>query len=373
VQEPSTIVGLDVHRNTISFCVLKPYEREPWNGQISNQPAQVRKLAQRIKAQAQGPVHYCYEAGPCGYGLQRDLIAQDCECTVIAPSLTPLRPGDRIKTDRRDARKLAELFRAGLLTEVHPPSVDEEAVRDLCRCRDDARVDLTRARHRLTHFLLRHGLVFGTGQPHSWSQAHRAWLTSLDFERPSERIVFEDYLLAVEQREAQRAALDTELLAISQSEPWRERVGWLRCFRGIDTVNAMIFLSELHDVRRFPSAPSLMAFLGLVPSEASSGDHHRRGGITRAGNQHVRRTLIEASWNYRHKPRVSQELAKRRLGQPAAMIALADRAQKRLCRRFRRMEDRGKHRNKIVIAIARELAGFLWAALARPEVASTQG
>lgn len=373
MQEPSTIVGLDVHRNTISFCVLKPYEREPWNGQISNQPAQVRKLAQRIKAQAQGPVHYCYEAGPCGYGLQRDLIAQDCECTVIAPSLTPLRPGDRIKTDRRDARKLAELFRAGLLTEVHPPSVDEEAVRDLCRCRDDARVDLTRARHRLTHFLLRHGLVFGTGQPHSWSQAHRAWLTSLDFERPSERIVFEDYLLAVEQREAQRAALDTELLAISQSEPWRERVGWLRCFRGIDTVNAMIFLSELYDVRRFPSAPSLMAFLGLVPSEASSGDHHRRGGITRAGNQHVRRTLIEASWNYRHKPRVSQELAKRRLGQPAAMIALADRAQKRLCRRFRRMEDRGKHRNKIVIAIARELAGFLWAALARPEVASTQG
>ena len=373
MQEPSTIVGLDVHRNTISFCVLKPYEREPWNGQISNQPAQVRKLAQRIKAQAQGPVHYCYEAGPCGYGLQRDLIAQDCECTVIAPSLTPLRPGDRIKTDRRDARKLAELFRAGLLTEVHPPSVDEEAVRDLCRCRDDARVDLTRARHRLTHFLLRHGLVFGTGQPRSWSQAHRAWLTSLDFERPSERIVFEDYLLAVEQREAQRAALDTELLAISQSEPWRERVGWLRCFRGIDTVNAMIFLSELYDVRRFPSAPSLMAFLGLVPSEASSGDHHRRGGITRAGNQHVRRTLIEASWNYRHKPRVSQELAKRRLGQPAAMIALADRAQKRLCRRFRRMEDRGKHRNKIVIAIARELAGFLWAALARPEVASTQG
>lgn len=372
MQEPSTIVGLDVHRNTISFCVLKPYEPEPWNGQISNQPVQVRKLVQRIKTQAQGPVRCCYEAGPCGYVLQRDLVAQDCECTVIAPSLTPLRPGDRIKTDRRDARKLAELFRAGLLTEVHPPSVDEEAVRDLCRCRDDARVDLTRARHRLTHFLLRHGLVFGEGAQRSWSQTHRTWLGSLVFERTSERIVFEDYLLAVEQREAQRAALDVELRALSESEPWRERVGWLRCFRGVETVTAMILLAELHDIRRFPSAPSLMAFLGLVPSESSSGERQRRGAITRAGNQHVRRVLIEASWNYRHKPRVSQELAKRRLGQPAAMIALADRAQRRLCRRFRRMEARGKHRNKIVIAIARELAGFLWAALARPEVATVQ-
>lgn len=373
MQEPSTIVGLDVHRNTISFCVLTPYEREPWNGQVSNQPAQVRKLVQRIKAQAPGPVRCCYEAGPCGYVLQRDLIAQDCECVVIAPSLTPLRPGDHIKTDRRDARKLAELFRAGLLTEVHPPSVDEEAVRDLCRCRDDARVDLTRARHRLTHFLLRRGLVFGEGQQRGWSQRHRTWLSSLVFERPSERIVFEDYLLTVEQREAQRAALDHELLAISQSEPWRERVGWLRCFRGIDTVSAMILLSELHDVRRFPSAPALMAFLGLVPSEASSGDHRRRGGITRAGNQHVRRALIEAAWNHRHKPQVSKGLANRRLGQPPAMIALADRAQKRLCRRFRRMESRGKHHNKIVIAIARELAGFLWAALARTEVATARG
>ena len=368
MQETSTIVGLDVHRNTISFCVLKPLERDPWVGQISNQSTQIRKLVQRVRGLGSSRVRSCYEAGPSGYALQRDLLAQGWECTVIAPSLTPLRPGDHVKTDRRDARKLAELFRAGLLTEVHPPTADEEAVRDLCRCRDDARMDLTRARHRLTHFLLRRGLVFGEGQQRGWSQRHRTWLTSLAFDRPSERIVFEDYLLAVEQREAQRAALDAELLAISQSDPWRERVGWLRCFRGIDTTNAMILLSELHDIRRFPSAPALMAFLGLVPSESSSGDRQRRGGITRAGNQHVRRTLIEASWNYRHKPRVGEELAKRRQGQPATMIALADRAQRRLCRRFRRMEARGKHRNKIVIAIARELSGFLWAALARPGI-----
>lgn len=368
MQETSTIVGLDVHRNTISFCVLKPLERDPWIGQISNQSTQIRKLVERVRGLGSSRIRSCYEAGPGGYALQRDLLAQGWECTVIAPSLTPLRPGDHVKTDRRDARKLAELFRAGLLTEVHPPTADEEAVRDLCRCRDDARIDLTRARHRLTHFLLRRGLIFGEGQQRSWSQRHRTWLTSLPFDRPSERIVFEDYLLAVEQREAQRAALDAELLAISQSDPWRERVGWLRCFRGIDTTNAMILLSELHDIRRFPSAPALMAFLGLVPSESSSGERQRRGGITRAGNQHVRRTLIEAAWNYRHKPRVGEELAKRRQGQPASMIALADRAQRRLCRRFRRMEARGKHRNKIVIAIARELSGFLWAALARPGI-----
>lgn len=370
MQEPSTIVGLDVHRNTIAFCVLKPYEREPWSGQIANQQAPIRRLVQRIRAEAAGPVRCCYEAGPCGYVLQRDLTAQGCECTVIAPSLTPLRPGDHVKTDRRDARKLAELFRAGLLSEVHPPSVDQEAVRDLCRCRDDARVDLTRARHRLTHFLLRHGLVFGEGAQRSWSQRHRTWLGSLVFERPSERIVFEDYLLTVEQREAQRTALDVELKAIAESEPWRERVGWLRCFRGIDTVTAIILLAELHDIRRFTSAPALMVFLGLVPSESSSGDRHRRGAITRAGNQHVRRVLIEASWNYRHKSRVSQDLANRRHGQPPSAIALADRAQKRLCRRFRQMEARGKHRNKIVIAVARELTGFLWAALVQTQPAT---
>lgn len=369
MQEPSTIVGLDVHRNTISFCVLKPFEREPWTGQISNQAAQVRKLVQRVGSQATGPVRSCYEAGPCGYFLQRDLTSLGWECTIIAPSLTPLRPGDHVKTDRRDARKLAELFRAGLLTEVHPPSADEEAVRDLCRCRDDARVDLTRARHRLTHFLLRRGLVYGEGQQRGWSQGHRTWLSGLIFGRASERIVFEDYLLAVEQREAQRAALDAELVALSLAEPWRDRVGRLRCFRGIDSIGAMILLSELHDIRRFRSAPALMAFLGLVPSEASSGERQRRGGITRAGNQHVRRMLIETAWNYRHKARVNKIMAKRREGQPAAAIALADRAQRRLCRRFRRMEARGKHRNKIVIAIARELTGFLWAALAQPQPA----
>jgi transposase len=325
MNEPTTIVGLDVHRRAIAVCVLKPYAAEPWTCQIANQPAGIRKLVERLKHEAPGTVRCCYEAGPGGYALQRDL-----------------------------------------LTEVHPPSEDEEAVRDLCRCRDDARVDLMRARHRLNQFLLRHGRVFGDGQQRNWSQAHHAWLDRLGFERTVEQRVFEDYLLNVEQREARRQALDLELETIAQGEIYRERVGWLRCFHGIDTITAMTVLAELHDVRRFPSAASLMAYLGLVPSEASSGEHKRRGGITCAGNRHVRRILIQAAWHHRHRVRVCKRLAERRAGQPAAIVALADRAQRRLCRRFRRMEERNKHRTKIVVAVARELAGFLWAALTTP-------
>jgi transposase len=363
VDEPSTYVGLDVHRQTIAVCVLKPWVQEPWRLQIAHQPARVRKLAERLKREAPGPVRCCYEAGPTGYALQRTLNHLGLECTVIAPSLTPVRPGDHVKTDHRDAKKLAELFRAGLLTAVRPPSEEEEAVRDLCRCRDDARVDLTRARHRLNQFLLRHGRAFGDGKERAWSQKHRRWLGSLRFERALEQAVFDDYLLNVEQREARRLALDHALEEIAARADYRERVGWLRCFRGIDTVSAITILAELHDLRRFPTPGPLMAYLGLVPSEASSGDRQRRGGITCAGNRHVRRLLIEAAWHYRHRARVGPRLARRRVGQPAAMVALADRAQRRLCRRFRRMEERNKHHTKIVVAVARELAGFLWAAL----------
>ena len=366
MDEPSTIVGLDVHRKTIAVCVLKPYTSEPWSFQIANQPARIRKFVARLKAEAPGVIRCCYEAGPGGYALQRDLQSQGIECAVIAPSLTPMRPGDHIKTDHRDARKLAELFRAGLLTAVHPPTQEEEAVRDLCRCRDDARVDLTRARHRLTQFLLRRGLTFGDGKQRAWSQAHRWWLGKLVFERPIEQLVFDDYLLNVEQREARRLALDLELETVAQSDAYRERVGWLRCFRGVDTITAMTVLAELHDIRRFPSPRPLMAYLGLVPSESSSGERQHRGSITRAGNRHVRRILVEAAWHYRHKPRVGVQLARRRAGQPPAVVALADRAQRRLCRRYRRMEAQNKHRTKIVIAVARELSGFLWAALAQP-------
>jgi transposase len=303
-----------------------------------------------------------YEAGPCGYELQRRLESEGLSTQVIAPTLIPRKPGERIKTDRRDARKLAEFSRAGTLTEVRPPSEREEAVRDLCRCREAAVRDLTRARHRLSKLLLRRGLVYRAGR--NWTQAHRRWLRSLSFEHHSLEVVFADYLLAIEHLEERRLALEQQLEAVSQQDPYREPVGWLRCFRGIDTVSALTVVAELHDFRRFDSPRRLMAYLGLVPGESSSGEQTRRGGITKTGNRHVRRVLVEAAWHYRHRPAVGKALRHRREGQPSAVIAVADRAQQRLNRRFYRLVlSRGKPPQKAVVALARELAGFLWVVL----------
>ena len=363
MREPSTFVGMDVHRKDIAVAMLVAGSAGPVEWRVAHEPSAVRRLAKKLQREGGGAIHCVYEAGPCGYALQRQLQALDLACDVVAPSMIPIRPGERIKTDRRDARKLAELARAGLLTVVHPPSEDEEAVRDLCRGRDDARLDLMRARHRLGKFLLRRGRVFGAGTQRAWSQAHRGWLGQQTFERTAERIMFEDYLLAVEQTEARRRSLELHLEDLARQPHYVEAVGGLRCFRGIDTITAITVIAELHDFRRFRSPSQLMAYLGLVPSEHSSGPRQQRGGITHTGNRHVRRLLIEAAWHYRHKPRVGAALAQRRHGQPASMIALADKAQLRLCRRFRRMEYRGKHPTKIVVAVARELVGYLWAAL----------
>jgi len=361
--EDSTYVGLDTHRKSIAVAMLRPGAQEAVQWQIANEPGAVRRLIRKLQAFA--PVRCCYEAGPLGYTLKRQLDAAEVPCAVVAPSLIPVRSGDRVKTDHRDARKLAGLLRAGLLTEVQPPTEAEEAVRDLCRCREDAQLDLVRARHRLNKFLVRRGLFFNDG--YAWSQRHRTWLHGLKLERPADQAVFEDYLLAVEQQEARRAALDRQLKEICETAPYRKPVGVLRCFRGIATVTAVALVAELHSIRRFASAPRLMAYLGLVPSECSSGGHRRQGGITRAGNRHVRRLLIETAWHYRHKPSVGVHLRKRRQGQPPAIVALADRAQQRLCRRYRRMMMQGKHHNVIVVAIARELVGYLWAALRTTE------
>ena len=367
--EPSTFVGLDVHRKDIAVAMLVTGPEGLLEWRVANEPRAVRRLAKKLQREGGSPVHCVYEAGPCGYALQRQLQGLGLACDVVAPSMIPIRPGERIKTDRRDARKLAELGRAGLLTVVHPPSEDEEAVRDLCRGRDDARLDLMRARHRLGKFLLRRGRVFGTGAQRAWSQAHRWWLGQQTFERAAERIMFEDYLLAVEQTAARRGSLELHLEDLAREPRYAEAVGWLRCFRGIDTITAITLLAELHDFRRFRSPSQLMAYLGLVPSEYSSGPRQQRGGITHTGNRHVRRLLIEAAWHYRHKPRVGVALAQRRHGQPATVIALADKAQLRLCRRYRRMERRGKHPTKIVVAVARELVGYLWAALTPATIA----
>jgi transposase len=362
VSKVITYVGLDAHKDSISIAMLLPDAMAAVEWQIANEPGAVRRMVRKVEREAPGEVRFCYEAGPCGYALQRQIIdAGRASCMVVAPSLIPSKPGDRIKTDRRDARKLAELFRAGLLTEVHPPSEEDEAVRDLCRAREDAREDLMRCRHHLSKMLLRRGLIYTAGRK-NWSLKHRAWLNELRFENAVDQSVFDNYLLAMSQVEDRLESLVENLERISQEAPYAEAVGALRCFRGIDTVTAMTVVAELHGFGRFTSARGLMAFLGLVPGEHSSGQNTRRGSITKAGNGHVRRLLIEAAWSYRHRP-ATANLKKRRKGQPERVIAIADRAMTRLHRRFWKMANAGKPSPKAAVAVARELTGFIWAVL----------
>jgi len=361
VKQVTTYVGVDAHKKDLFIAMLVGQSPTPVTWTVPNEPNAVKRLVRKLERDAPGPVQMCYEAGPCGYALQRQVATARVSCQVIAPGLIPRKPGDRIKTNRRDARKLAELFRAGLLTEVRPPTPADEAVRDLCRARDDAREDLQRSRHRLGKLLLRRGLHYTGGR--NWTKGHRQWIAGLEWTQPAERVVVDDYLLAIDHLEARLIELDARLVEVADTEPYRAHVGWLRCFRGIDTLTAILILAELHDFRRFPSPRALMAYLGLVPGEDSTGEKHRRGRITRTGNALVRRLLVETAWHYQHRPSIGVALTRRRKGQPGRVIAIADKAQQRLCRRFRRLMEQHKPAPKVAVAIARELAGFLWAAL----------
>ena len=366
MKEVTTYVGIDAHKKDLFIAMLIGDQATPVTWTVPNEANAIRRLIRKMEQAAPGPVRACYEAGPCGYALQRQMTTPRVGCQVIAPGLVPRKPGERVKTNRRDARKLAELLRAGLLTEVRPPTPDEEAVRDLCRARDDAREDLQRCRHRFNKLLLRRGLHYSGKH---WTGAHRRWLEGLAWTHPAERIVVGDYLLAIDQLKARLIELDARLTEIAASAPYRDPVGWLRCFRGIDTLTAMMILAELHDFRRFQAARALMAYVGLVPGEDSSGEKQRRGRITRTGNALVRRLLVEAAWHYQHRPGVGVALTRRRKGQPGRVIAIADKAQQRLCRRFRKLAAEHKPAPKIAVAIARELVGFLWAALQPQPVA----
>lgn len=358
-----TYVGLDAHKASINVAVILPGGPEAevdW--QEVNEPRSVRRMVRKIEKLSSGEVVAAYEAGPCGYALQRTLESLGLTCQVVAPSLIPMKPGERVKTDRRDARKLASLLKAGLLTEVQPPSPEEESVRDLVRAREDAKQDLLRARHRVSKMLLRNGLVYREGS--NWTHRHWVWLKRVRFEQPVAQEVYDNYLFAIEQVQTRLDTLEAALEAVSTTEPYAEPVGWLRCLRGVDTVTAMTVVAELHDFRRFATARQFMSYLGLTPSEHSSSSRVRRGSITKAGNAHVRRVLVEAAWNYRHRPAVGSKLKKRREGQPPQVIAIADRAQSRLYRRYYVLkEGHRKHHNVVTVAIARELAGFIWAIL----------
>ncbi len=370
MNESTTYVGLDVHKDSIQVAMLLPGSSAAQEWGLEHSATKVTGLLRRLRRRAPGPVVCCYEAGPCGYELQRRLEAGGVTCKVIAPSLIPKRPGQRIKTDKRDARSLAEFLRAGLLTEVRAPTPDEEALRDLCRAREDAKEDQLRARHRLSKFLLRQGRMWGPGR-RAWTQAHHAWLRQQVFGSTPARVVFEDYLRAVEHAVERVRDLDVAIEEMAVQEPYAEPVGWLRCFRGISTVTAVSLVAELHGFERFSSPRALMGFLGLVPSEHSSGGTRRQGAITKAGNSHVRRLLVESAWHYRHKPYVGQQLRRRREGQPGWVIAVADKAQHRLHRRYCRLSARGKPRNKVCVAVARELVGFVWAVMHTAEERET--
>jgi len=358
----TTYVGLDVHKDSIAVAVLPAGAEETVEWQTKHDDKGIKRLVRRLRKEAPGEIVCCYEAGPCGYPMQRKLEQQEIACHVVAPSLIPIKPGERIKTDRRDARKLARLLRAGELTFVHPPDPESESVRDLCRAREDVKEDLMRARHRLSKFLLRRGIRYTAGR-NNWTQAHHAWLRKQRFERPTEHAVFDLYLQSVEQIGERVVNLEEKMVEVAGEQPYAEPVAALRCFRGVNTVTAMVIVAELHGFARFESPRALMAYLGLVPSEHSSGGSRRQGAITKTGNRHVRRVLVEAAWHYRHRPHTGRGLAERRRGQPGWVISTADRAQQRLHRRYWRLVNRGKSPNKATTAVARELVGFIWSVL----------
>jgi transposase len=354
-----THIGLDVHKETVAVAVLRPGSVECDERVIPNTPEALRKLLSRFPEPA--ALRTCYEAGPTGYDTFRLLDSLGVPCDVIAPSLIPKRSGVRVKTDRADARNLARLHRAGELTCVRVPTPSEEALRDLVRAREDLKNDRRIARQRLRSFLLRYGKRYPAGGGR-WSFRFEVWMRALRFEEPAAQAAFEHLLGASFMRDAQLAAVTAQIEELAVLEPLAEGVTRLRAFRGIDTLTAVTLLCETCDFRRFPSAGSYMAFTGLVPSEHSSGASRRQGSITKTGNAHVRRVLVEAAWAYRYAPAVRGKLRERQSGQPAEVVAYSWAAQQRLHGTYRRIAAR-KGANKAVVAVARELSGFVWGAM----------
>jgi transposase len=327
-------------------------------GEIDSSPLTIERMIRKLAGRYE-KLHFCYEAGPTGYGLYRQVRGLGHDCTVVAPSLIPKKSGERVKTNRRDAVTLARLFRAGELTSVWVPDTVHEAVRDLVRARETASQDLRRKRQQLLSFLLRHGRIF-SGRQH-WSRAHLRWLAQQKFDHPAQQIVFQDAVDAIDDAAARLRRLDEQVAAIVPSWSMAPVVEAYQAMRGVSFVVAVTFVAEIGDLRRFDNPRQLMAFLGLVPSERSTGERVRRAGLTLAGNKRARRVLIEGAWSYRYPARVSQTLQARLEGLPKAVREIAWKAQIRLCARYRRLNAAGKKLPVVIAAIAREMAAFLWA------------
>ncbi len=356
-----TYVAMDVHKKKHSVAMILPGSDTITQWTINNNDREIKRMIKRLEKVAPGEIEVCYEAGVCGFALQRKIRTKRINCKVIAPSLVPRKPGDRVKTDRRDADNLVKYFKAGQLTEVYPPNPEQEAVRGLCRLRDASRRDLMRIRHQLLKYLLSNGFAYNDGD--NWTQKHWKWIKSIKFDKILAQQILDDYIVEFNHRFARVKDLDKRIEEVSKKEPYKVSVGALRCFYGIDTTTAMGIICEMYAFERFNTAPEFMSYLGTTPSEFSSGEKDRKGGITKAGNSRVRRLLIEAGLHYRNRPTVGIGLAKRREGQEQWVIDIADKCHKRLNRRYWYLIERGKTPNKVAVAVARELAGFIWSVL----------
>lgn len=356
-------IGMDVDKDGIDLAVFDRDGMIPsLEKRIQNDPRKIEREMTKLR-EGGFELRVCYEAGPCGYELKRQMDRMGIWCAVVAPGLVPSRPTDRVKTNRRDAMKLGQNLRAGQLDPIHVPTPETESVRDYVRCREALKGDLNRRRNRMSKFLLRHGKVYGQA---AWTQGHTAYLNGLEWSLPALKETFEEYLYMVREADERIKRCDDRIAEYAKQDPWKDAVSQLRCFRGVDTLTAMGLKSEIEDFRRFPHARSFMSFLGLGVSEFSTGKTRHQGGITKSGNGRIRRLLVEAAWQYRHKPAIGVGLRKRRQGQPAWLIHIADKAMNRLYRRYHRLVSRGKLPTVAVVAIARELAGFIWASQALP-------
>lgn len=355
----TTWVAIDQHKLSLVAATLPASGGQPEVARLENTERAIRRFIARLGGAERLAV--AYEAGPGGYQLHRLLSAMGVACDVIAPSLIPIRAGDRVKTDRRDAKKLVRLYRAGELSFVQPPSPAQEGLRDLVRARDDLRCARTAARHRVVKQLLRHGHIYREGK--AWTQRHEAWLAVQRLSDPLAQAALQHMLCHLATLDTQIAAVDEQLEQIAAAEPWVDPVRWLCSFRGIATRTALGLLAEIGDFHRFASPRELMSYLGLTPSEYSSGQQQHRGHITKTGNRHARRLLIEAAWHYQHRPRQSARAAKLAGHIPPEVAARAWQAQVRLHSRHRALTQNGKRSTVATTAVARELAGFIWAAM----------
>jgi transposase len=350
-----TLVGLDVHAAKIVAAVLDAETGELTFFGLGGDTVKAAAFCAGLLR----PVRVAYEAGPTGYGLARELVKRGAECLVAAPSKIPRASGDRVKTDRRDAELLARLLLAGKLHAVRVPDAEEEALRDLVRAREGVRMDLMRCRHRLSKLLLRHGIRFDDG--HAWTDRHRAWLNEIVLPWPAAQATLLDVRGAIDALAVRRDGLERQIVAMLPASPWRSQIGVLRCLRGIDTLSAVGLCAEVGDFTRFARAEQLMSYVGLVPSESTTGQQRRLGSITKTGSAHARRLLVEAAWHYRPRPNLGKALTERQADQSQEAIAVSWSAQQRLHRTWARLEARNKRRTIIAVAAARELAGFVWA------------